>query len=119
MDLVFARDVESWSMRESDDWRWRCQDEKFAGVELTFKTYGQYSETWDHDHCEFCFAKFLPPNRLDEYRRLAPNDEHELLTEGYTTTDSYTRGADYAWICVTCFSDFDDLIKWEVVPQPE
>lgn len=33
-----------------------------------FKAYRRYSDTWDHDHCEFCFAKFVPEHQLDKHR---------------------------------------------------
>ena len=105
-------------MTETPDWRLRRQDEMLSGVELRLETYGRYSETWDHDHCDFCFGKFLPPGQIDEHRRLASDDDHELFTEGYTTTESYESGANCVWICTGCFSDFDELISWVVVCTP-
>jgi hypothetical protein len=53
----------------------------------------------DHDHCEFCWAKFMV------------GGEPDTLAEGYTTTDGYR------WICKTCFDDFVDLFGWLVDEQ--
>jgi hypothetical protein len=51
---------------------------------------------WDHDHCEFCFAKF------------ASIDGPDILHEGWTTVD------EYRWICDTCFQDFRDRFGWQI-----
>jgi len=55
----------------------------------------RYSDTWDHDHCEACWAKFT------EYA------SPETLTEGYATTDNYR------WICPQCFQDLKDEMEWK------
>lgn len=56
---------------------------------------------WDHDHCEFCGAKFMAPGQ---------SEDPEVLTNGYVTVGS---DADQ-WICETCFADFKDEFKWTV-----
>ena len=107
--------VNTLETNDTRDWRWRDHDEDLGGVELRFSQYQPYSEGWEHDHCEFCWAKFLSPDQAKEWPRLAPRDRHVLVTEGYTTTDSYPQGAEYVWICRRCFDDFDDLVDWVVV----
>ena len=42
-------------------------------------------EYYDHDHCEFCHAKFM-------------EDAENTLHEGYTTADTAI------WICSDCFN---------------
>ena len=73
---------------ESDDWRRQGQERYLKGVKLIFKNYTPYRKGWEHDHCEFCWAKFS----------LYEGD----LKQGYTTED------EYRWICIPCFNDFKD-----------
>jgi hypothetical protein len=63
---------------------------------------------WDHDHCEFCWTKFMSsdyPLEQQEWR----NEHPEILTAGYTLAESQIRRI---WICPTCFSDFRDRFGW-------
>lgn len=83
---------------KKDDWRLTFQEEYLKGVELFWSTYSLYSETWDHDHCDFCWEKFS----------LQKDDLHE----GYTTKDRYY------WICELCFNDFKDMFVWVVNEEP-
>jgi len=62
------------------------------GKELLYKKYEPYNETWDHDHCAFCWLKFS----------LSEKDEHY----GYVTTDNYH------WICKRCFQEYMPRYKW-------
>lgn len=55
---------------------------------------------WDHDHCAFCWAKFMPAD--------AGSDDPKTLTSGYVT-----EGDD--WICDGCFADFRDEFGWTVL----
>jgi len=82
-----------------NDWRLQGQEKYLQGKRLTFQKYERYSETWDHDHCEFCGAKFQV------------NDGD--YDEGYATMDRYH------WVCPDCFNDFKEKFEWEVVDQPE
>ena len=83
-------------MVRNDDWRLTNQEEYLKGVTLRFEKYEKYREDWDHDHCEFCFAKFMETG----------NDE--IQKEGYTTSDNYR------WICKKCFEDFKELFNWKI-----
>ena len=78
------------------DWRIRNQATYLFGVELNFIPYRAPSATWDHDHCEFCWAKF------------AEWDGEGILKEGYNTQDARD------WICPRCFADFKELFNWSV-----
>ena len=60
---------------------------------------------WDHDHCEFCWAKFEAAARVAD---LQPPDP-SILTEGYVTVEG--DGA-LKWICERCFEDFKDEFHW-------
>lgn len=77
------------------DWRLQGQERFLKGVALQFRPYEQWREGWDHDHCEFCGAKFS----------LSQND----IRAGYTTADMYH------WICESCFADFKDMFEWTLV----
>ena len=84
---------------DSTDWRLQGQEEYLKGVELRWQIYGRYPKgpDWDHDHCEFCWAKFM----VEDYP--------EVLPEGYTTLD------EYRWICSGCCEDFKEMFEWRVV----
>jgi len=97
----------------SDDWRLHGQERYLAGATLVRKRYRVYSETWEHDHCEFCTAKFMDADFSPEHRKFI--EEHpEVLTEGYTTTAEHPKGADHYWICEPCFGDFEDSFGWTI-----
>ncbi|HKR63596.1 MAG TPA: hypothetical protein VJZ00_07680 [Thermoanaerobaculia bacterium] len=84
-------------MRDDNDWRLTNQLNYLRGADLCWRTYREYQPGWDHDHCEFCNAKFDATN------------DPATLHEGYTTTD------EYRWICTQCFEDFKDLFAWNVI----
>jgi hypothetical protein len=78
------------------DWRLTNQEKYLQGVTLSFRPYEPASPTNDHDHCEFCSAKFMtavPPG---------------VLNAGYTTADRYR------WICSERYGDFRDRFQWPV-----
>ncbi len=68
------------------DWRLQGQERFLKGVSLAKQNYRRYREGWEHDHCEFCGAKF--------------SERPEDLNVGYATTDCYH------WICEDCYKDF-------------
>ena len=84
-------------MREENDWRLTNQLDYLRGVALFWKRYHPPREDWDHDHCEFCFAKFMDV------------DDPEVLREGYADE------GEQRWICARCYEDFKDLFDWQVV----
>jgi hypothetical protein len=67
---------------------------------------------WDHDHCDFCWAKFMaadyPPEQR-EWRSRHP----EILTAGYTPAGN-NQGPLRVWICRECVEDFRGRFKWTV-----
>jgi len=82
-------------MIEPNDWRLQGQEEYLLGVRLVWKKYTRYSENWDHDHCEFCYAIFMEEE--------GPN----VLHEGFATEDNYR------WVCQACYHDFKEMFKWK------
>ena len=83
-----------------DDWRRMGQEATLApGTELVRKTYQPPRPSWDHDHCSFCFGKFVAPDDASRFTE-------RVWTEGYATTDRFVRGADYEGVCPDCFADF-------------
>lgn len=78
----------------NEDWRRAGQKEYLHGVVLVWRHYTPHREGWDHDHCEFCWAKFSS----------LPDELHE----GYSTKDQYR------WICKACFADFQEEFEWVV-----
>ncbi len=83
-----------------DDWRLTRQKEYLRGAVLRWSKWTPRNPENDHDHCEFCWAKFME------------DDLPEILRFGYTTTDRYR------WICQQCFEDFKDRFEWEVMKLP-
>jgi hypothetical protein len=85
-------------MVDPRDWRLQGQERYLKGVALALRKYERYAANadWDHDHCEFCGAKFMV------------EDVADVLHEGYCTADQYR------WICVGCFNDFRAHFEWKV-----
>ena len=85
-------------MADESDWRLMGQERYLTGVVLVRCRYcrPQHNSNWDHDHCAFCWAKFMI------------EDFPDVLHEGYCTKD------EYHWICAQCFADFRDLFGWSV-----
>ena len=103
---------------EESDWRLTNQESYLQGAELIYKRYRARSETWEHEHCAFCWGKLMDPDFSETHRQHIA--EHpDVLTEGYTTLASHKQGADYHWICKPCFDDFAERFQWRVVPPPD
>lgn len=85
-----------------NDWRYKNMD-LLKGVKLEFKRYRAPSETWDHDHCAGCWAKF------------AEFDLPDILHYGYATCEDYIYGVEYEWVCEQCFIDLNSVMGWTVV----
>jgi hypothetical protein len=83
-------------MREQNDWRLTNQERYLKGLTLVWQSYSPANPKNDHDHCEFCWAKFMGPHQPD------------TLHEGYATQDRER------WICKGCFDDFRELFGWNV-----
>lgn len=81
-----------------NDWRLRGQEDYLMGKTLYFIRFQKHSEKWDHEHCDFCWAKF--------------SDFEGDLHEGYCTgTDN--KGSEY-WVCPECYNDFKDRFEWKL-----
>jgi len=78
------------------DWRLQGQEKYLSGAILRRSEYHPPRENWDHDHCEFCSAKFQ--------RGVGT----AALSEGYCTVD------EYRWICDKCYEDFKVRFKWKL-----
>ena len=95
-------------MVDKDDWRLTAGpvigfEEELKNIPLYFIPFQPLSETWDHEHCAFCWAKF--------YR-------HDgCLWEGYCTRPENTRDAH--WICPECYEDFKEMFGWRVIDAAE
>lgn len=83
-------------MRQPNDWRLMGQERYLKGVTLIHRSYRPASAANDHDHCEFCSAKFMTL------------DTPSTLHAGYATHDGSR------WICDNCFDDFVDLFEWKL-----
>lgn len=66
------------------------------GALLTWRPYKMPKPTWDHDHCEFCWAKFMEPGNAD------------TLHEGYYC------GAEDTWICPKCYEEKKTEYQWRI-----
>ena len=88
-------------MIAKDDWRLtagpiRGREEELKHIPLYYIPFQPLSDSWDHEHCVFCWAKFF----------LHP----ECLQEGYCTRPQNSRDAD--WICPDCYEDFKEIFGW-------
>ena len=79
----------------NNDWRLFREQEKYLyGVTLIQHSYQPSGSFNDHDHCEFCMAKF--GQGMGE------------LKYGYSTKDNNI------WICPGCYDDFKKKFKWNL-----
>lgn len=69
------------------------------GAVLERRAFVQRLPHWDHEHCSFCWEKFMPEGTSEEISH---------ITEGYVTGDDN-------WVCPRCFADFRDEFGWTVV----
>ena len=83
-------------MVDDSDWRLQGQEKYLQGAVLKRLRYSPVRADWDHDHCEFCGAKF------------AGVDHPDALIEGFATTDRSR------WVCATCFGDFRERFGWSL-----
>ena len=74
----------------NNDWRLQGQEQYLRGALLHWSTYHPRTVGNDHDHCEFCFVKFMEAAYAG------------TMQEGYTTDDGHR------WICRQCFNDFKE-----------
>jgi hypothetical protein len=86
-------------MASRDDPRLRNQEKYLKGALLAYRRWKRPKPTWDHDHCEFCWAEFMEEPYPD------------TLQEGYCTLDGRY------WICSECFQDFREMFGWTVVEE--
>ena len=87
--------------QSEDPNQWRIENaRRLQGLTLHFRRYTRWSESWDHDHCVACWAKF------------AEFDGPEILHEGYATGPDYVHGENYAWVCPRCFYDLQRALEW-------
>src|SRR5882762_3844058 len=89
-----------------DDWRLDGGEEEYlTGATLVWKPYRVWSETWEHDHCVFCWTKFMDPNFSPAHREAVKNDSG-ILTSGFAAQGTGPDGEDdYHWVCEPCLSD--------------
>ena len=85
-------------MIEKDDWRLRGQEEYLQGMKFTYKKFMSVGDRSDHEHCEFCWHKFMEQ----------PEGVEDCTSEGYCSMDGKY------WVCESCFEDFKDMFGWEV-----
>ena len=86
---------------QNGDPDWRIANARhLSGLTLHRKQYTQPTETWDHDHCAACWAKF------------AEFEGPDILHEGYATGTDYPKEAAYWWVCPTCFTDLEATLGW-------
>lgn len=88
--------------------QWRIDNAShLKGIGLQLRRYTRWSESWDHDHCAGCWAKF------------AEFDGPDIQHEGYTTCDDYRLGACYEWVCQKCFEDLKNEMNWTDVADSD
>jgi hypothetical protein len=121
-------------MADEEDWRLRGQEDYLQSATLIRKQYKAWSDEWEHDHCEFCWAKFMDPNFSPEHKRFIAEDP-DVLTEGYAVHDRRpdpSSGAllgrvspdgpieqketsaqrdGYWWVCPNCVADFSERLS--------
>jgi hypothetical protein len=95
-----------------DDWR-RTSPGATRGTRFRWRAYVPPKPEWDHDHCLFCWAKFVP--RSEEGKDWLTKDQHTIYFEGYATVER--NGSGFEWICRPCFDDFADELEFVLVDE--
>lgn len=86
-----------WDPEEKKKWiEWNLQKDFCRKKRLIWKAYPADRE---HDHCEFCWAKFWADPQADE----------GCLKAGFVI-----EGTD-CWVCEECFEIFKDYFDWEII----
>jgi hypothetical protein len=101
-------------MSHDDDWRLEGWDEQdVSGLTVVRRRFRARFPN-DHEHCEFCWAKFM-----DENDPPHPEDTHVIFHEGYEIVPEWgaTQGV-RSWICDQCFRDFHERFAWKLIEQP-
>src|SRR5258708_1625205 len=80
------------------DWRLTNQGTYLTGVTLHRRLYFFWSESWEHDHCEFCWRKFLVPGDV---------------AMDFSTNEGWTTDDERRWVCDGCFADFKSRFHWK------
>ena len=93
----------------ADDWR-RTSSGLPEGTVFRWRDYEVPRPGWDHDHCVFCWAKFVP--RSEQGKKSLERDNHTIYSVGYATVEP--SGSAFEWVCRPCFDDFNDEFKFVV-----
>jgi len=101
---------------ESDDWRRAGQEKYLLGERLTWKRYQALRGNWEHEHCAFCFQKFLDASYSELARQALIDEPDKNDPAGYTTVGGDGQEpAGKHWICKQCFEDLAQEFSWTVV----
>ncbi|MCM1225339.1 MAG: hypothetical protein NC548_63920 [Lachnospiraceae bacterium] len=85
---------------EEDDWRLiRGQDEYLRNKKFQYKEFKKLQDDWDHEHCEFCWHKFMEN----------PEGVKDCSKQGYCSVDGKY------WVCEECFNDFAEKLNMKLV----
>lgn len=105
--------IQSAAVADGEDWRLAGQESYLQGATLEWVRYRRWRESWDHDHCSFCWARFAEAGATSPMAP-EPGTPSEIRVEGYATVDMPDRPDHYFWICKRCFEDFKDKFGWRV-----
>ena len=91
-----------------NDWRLTEQAEFLGGATFERKRWNP-REGDDHDHCEFCWAKFAEPHPA----------EPDPVQIGYSAAGPpHDPQPNRYWVCEKCFEDFREQLRFEVCTGP-
>jgi hypothetical protein len=100
-----------------DDWRrQQLEDHQdLRGIRLTWKAYQAASGYREHEHCVFCWHKFLDPQYSEAHRLALENEPDKQSPGGYTNLGQNDFEGGKVWICRRCFEGFAADLEWIVV----
>jgi hypothetical protein len=100
----------------ADDWRRAGQEKYLRGARLTWKRYQALRGDWEHEHCAFCWQKFLDAHYSEWARSELADKPQENDASGYTTVGGAGQEpAGEHWICKQCFEDFVEEFAWTTI----
>jgi hypothetical protein len=97
------------------------QESYLKGVPLRLVEIRATSKEWDHEHCEFFWAKFIDPTYPDRflegeqaeaYRKWLAESDDDLLAAGFTNDAFGDVEAQRWWVCPECHERFARRFGW-------
>jgi hypothetical protein len=102
-----------WTLDEA-----RANHPELIGASLAWRAYEAPSESWDHDHCVFCWTGFGPGGTSAGYTDdIRQSEAGRRLPFGSGTLIS-SPAQTVRWVCAGCAEAYRDGFGWRTTGGP-